>query len=76
MSEQEREGRVAIVTGAGRNIGRAIALDLADGGAFVVVVVRSDFRNAQSVVPEIEARGAAAWLCVPTCPSPPTSGEW
>ena len=33
MSERELDGRVAIITGGARNIGRAIALDLADGGA-------------------------------------------
>jgi 3-oxoacyl-[acyl-carrier protein] reductase len=57
MSERELEGRVAIVTGAARNIGRAIALDLAQGGAGVAVVVRSSIRSAESVVRDIEARG-------------------
>src|SRR5262249_16260608 len=58
MSERELEGRTAIVTGPGRNIARAIALDLAQAGASVAVVVRTDFKNAQAVVHEIEARGA------------------
>jgi 3-oxoacyl-[acyl-carrier protein] reductase len=57
MSERELDGRVAIVTGGGRNIGRAIALDLADAGAHVVVVGRADMKGIRSTVAEIEAKG-------------------
>jgi 3-oxoacyl-[acyl-carrier protein] reductase len=60
MSMRELEGKVALVTGAARNIGKAIALDLADGGAAVVVVVRSDVEGANAVAREIEARGGRA----------------
>jgi 3-oxoacyl-[acyl-carrier protein] reductase len=57
---QELAGKVAIVTGAGRNIGRAIALALADGGAAVVVNARSNSAEADAVVREIEASGGKA----------------
>jgi 3-oxoacyl-[acyl-carrier protein] reductase len=57
---QELEGRVAIVTGAGRNIGRGIALALADGGAAVVVNTRSNLKEAQAVAGEIERAGGKA----------------
>jgi len=57
---QELSGRVAIVTGAGRNIGRAIALALADGGAAVMVNARSNLREAEAVVGEIERTGGKA----------------
>jgi 3-oxoacyl-[acyl-carrier protein] reductase len=49
-----------VVTGAGRNIGRAIALALAQGGASVVVNVRSNNAEAEAVVREIEAAGGEA----------------
>jgi NAD(P)-dependent dehydrogenase (short-subunit alcohol dehydrogenase family) len=62
------EGRVAIVTGAGRGIGRGHALELARQGAHVVVNdlggsmsgEGSDTGPAQAVVDEIEAAGGAA----------------
>lgn len=52
------ERRVAVVTGASRGIGRAIALKLADTKAAVVAVARE--QNADGVVAEIEAAGGAA----------------
>lgn len=60
MSEKELSGKVAIVTGAGRNIGRAIALALADAGASVVLNVRANKSEADNVVREIEAAGSNA----------------
>ena len=57
---KELAGKVAIVTGAGRNIGRAIALTLAQAGASVVVNVRSNQAEADKVVHEIEAAGGKA----------------
>jgi 3-oxoacyl-[acyl-carrier protein] reductase len=57
---QELAGKVAIVTGAGRNIGRAIALALAGGGAAVVVNARSNRAEADAVVREIESSGGKA----------------
>jgi len=59
-SEKELTGRVALVTGAGRNIGRGIALALADGGASVVVNARSNLKEAQGVAAEVERAGGRA----------------
>jgi 3-oxoacyl-[acyl-carrier protein] reductase len=60
MNGNELNGKVAIVTGAGRNIGRAIALALAGDGASVVVNVRSGRSEAEAVAREIEAMGRKA----------------
>ena len=60
MAHRELEGRVALVTGASRNIGRATALALADGGAAVIVNARVSIDEARAVVAEIESRGGRA----------------
>lgn len=65
MAEQEElKDRVAIVTGAGRSIGRAIALELASAGAAVIVNVRQNRADADAVVKEIEAKGGRALAAI------------
>lgn len=54
---KELEGKVAIVTGASRNIGRSIALSLAAGGAAVAVNSRTSKEDADNVVQEIRGAG-------------------
>ena len=54
------EGKTALVTGATRGIGRAIALKFAAEGANVAFTYRSQHEAAQSLVAEIEAMGVSA----------------
>jgi 3-oxoacyl-[acyl-carrier protein] reductase len=61
---KELAGKVAIVTGAGRNIGRAIALALADGGSSILVNARSNRTEVEAVAREIEAAGGNALVHV------------
>ncbi len=57
-------GRVAVVTGGNRGIGRSIALGLAGAGASVAVVARNASRNAE-VLAELQALGGEATaLCL------------
>jgi 3-oxoacyl-[acyl-carrier protein] reductase len=49
--------RVALVTGGGRNIGRAIALELGSAGLDVGLMVRSDLAAAEGVAGEVRAQG-------------------
>ncbi len=70
---QELMGKVAIVTGAGRNIGRAIALQLAQAGAAVVVNVRSNKAEADNIVREIAAAGGKAIAVIGDVADPNTA---
>ena len=57
----ELEGRVAVVTGGNRGIGRSIAAHLADAGARVAVVSRSGDRSAEAAAALGE--GHAGFAC-------------
>ncbi|MFS6825918.1 3-oxoacyl-[acyl-carrier-protein] reductase [Cyanobium sp. ATX-6F1] len=54
-------GQTAVVTGASRGIGRAIALELARAGAKVLVNYASSAEAAETVVAQINAEGGEAW---------------
>ena len=60
MSEGPLAGKVALVTGAAKRIGRSVALRLASEGADVIVNYRSSKANAEEVVTQISATGRRA----------------
>lgn len=58
------DGKIALVTGSGRNIGRATVLKLAAEGAHVVVNARTNQAEAEAVAREAQARGVKALALV------------
>ena len=66
MVDQVNElvGKVAIVSGSARNIGRATAIELAKAGASLVVNARESKNLCDEVVAEIEAAGGKAITCL------------
>ena len=54
------QGKIAVVTGAGRGIGRAVALRFAAEGADVVCVSRTA-ENSEKVAAEVQALGVKSW---------------
>jgi len=63
-SNKELAGKVALVTGAAKNIGRATALELAKAGAAVAVNTRHSVDDAKKVAEEIRAAGGKAEVYV------------
>ena len=53
---------IAVITGAGRGIGRAVALKFAAEGADIVCVSRTA-ENSEKVANEVRALGRKAWAC-------------
>ena len=62
MVEKFLTGKVALVTGASRGIGRAVALKLSDAGAKVAINFAGNLAKAEEVKAEIESRGGEAVL--------------
>src|SRR5271165_4035947 len=60
VSESPLTGKVALVTGAGKRIGRSVALRLASEGADVIVNYRNSKVEADEVVAQISAIGRHA----------------
>ena len=60
MTSRRLEGRTALVTGAGRGLGRAIAARLASEGASVAVHCHQSEQGARSLVEELSAAGGRA----------------
>jgi NAD(P)-dependent dehydrogenase (short-subunit alcohol dehydrogenase family) len=58
----ELDGHVVIITGAGRGIGRATALELARMGAHIVVAELNP-ANAERTRPKCEPSTVAPWSC-------------
>lgn len=54
------DNQIAVVTGAGRGIGRAIAMTFADAGADVVCVSRTR-ENSEAVAEEVKSKGRRSW---------------
>ncbi|MFV9428686.1 SDR family oxidoreductase [Rhodococcus pyridinivorans] len=69
MSGQKLQDKVALVSGSGRGIGRAVAVKLASEGARVVIN-DLDAEPAKEVVAEIEALGGQAVACVGSVTDP------
>lgn len=61
MAVNSLGGRTALITGAGKRIGRAIALSLAEEGVDVVVHYNRSKKEAQDLAGELQSRGVRAW---------------
>ncbi len=58
----ELQGKIAVVTGASRGIGKAIAIELAKGGADIVINFKSDKKGAEDTAQKVIEAGQQAFL--------------
>ena len=70
------EGKTALVTGASRGIGRAIAVELAREGAKVAVNYQSNDAKAQEVADEINKLGGVCLLAKANLADPKEARAW
>jgi pteridine reductase len=61
MAQAKLKGKIALVTGAGKRLGRCIALELAREGMNVIVHYRTAAHEAEAVAEEIRIHGCEAW---------------
>jgi 3-oxoacyl-[acyl-carrier protein] reductase len=64
MTAKPLDGKTALITGASRNIGKAIALEMAEAGANIVVCTLQDRAAAETAAREIEAHGVGTLVQV------------
>jgi 3-oxoacyl-[acyl-carrier protein] reductase len=75
MTAPDLTGRVAVVTGSARNIGKAIALALARSGAAVAVSARRAAAEAEAVAAEIRDAGGRAMVALADVKSPESAAS-
>ena len=73
--DMDLSGKTALVTGSGRNIGRAIVLEFAARGANVVINARSNLNEATAVKAEAESLGARAIVVMGDVAEPETIAQ-
>jgi len=73
---QALAGKVAIITGSGKNIGKAIAMRLAADGAAVVVNGRGDRAIVEETAQEIRGTGARAMPYLADISKPDAVRRW
>src|SRR5262245_27948282 len=69
--DTELEGKVALVTGGSRNIGRGVALALAAGGASIMVNASKSVDEARETVSFVEEQGGKAAYFLADVTDPP-----